>query len=171
MDFVEIKEGRLFLCMGMDRSDDKGSILESVKIGDQRFFVRDLQERCTGLFDARLIPAPLADKIDLAFMGTGSGTEGVLALIRSFADLHQEYPDTRLYILGACRESESVEKKIRDLQLEESVFVVGRVENPSVITEGCRCVFTPSQLSEDGFSGILQAFMREILLTGGRQEV
>lgn len=157
--------------MGMDRSDDKGSILESVKIGDQRFFVRDLQERCTGLFDARLIPAPLADKIDLAFMGTGSGTGGVLALIRSFADLHQEYPDTRLYILGACRESESVEKKIRDLQLEESVFVVGRVENPSVITEGCRCVFTPSQLSEDGFSGILQAFMREILLTGGRQEV
>lgn len=156
--------------MEVDRSNEKGSVLGSVKIGEQRFFVRDLQERCTNLFDAQLIPVPLADTVDLAFMGTGDGTEEILALLRSFADLRQEYPDTRLYILGACQEAR-VGQEIRDLGLEENVFVVGRVDDPSVITEGCQCVLTPSQLSEHGLTGILQALRRKVSLAGGRQEV
>ena len=118
--------------------------------------------RETVLFDVRLIPMPCADTVSFVYMGMEDGTDAHLGLIRSFAGLHEEYPDVCLYILGEHQMSEETEKEIRDLQLGENVFLMGSVDDPSILIEKCQCTLIPDQISTDGSGEILHTFMERV---------
>nr|WP_272887716.1 glycosyltransferase [Campylobacter lanienae] len=51
-------------------------------------------------------------------------------LIYAFKDVYKEYPNTRLLILGDGPLREKLEKLIKKLKLQKSVFLLGRVYNP-----------------------------------------
>lgn len=141
---------------------DKGYTCGSVEIDGKQFFIQDVRERCVNLFDARLIPMPCADTVSFVYMGMEDGTDAHLGLIRSFAGLHEEYPDVCLYILGEHQMSEETEKEIRDLQLGENVFLMGSVDDPSILIEKCQCTLIPDQISTDGSGEILHTFMERV---------
>lgn len=152
--------------MGAKESmDNEEFVLEMVELLGGLFFVRSGQKHCPDLFEAHLIPVPLADTVNFAFTETEGRVGVLLALVYSFAEIHREYPDTCLYILGECPMMEKVEREIEKLQLEQQVFLLGKVENPSVITESCQCLPAVVQSSGNISPEVFWPFMREVLLT------
>ena len=152
--------------MGARENLDNGElVLEMVDLIGGQFFVQSGQECCPSLFEDRLIPVPSTDMVNFAFTETEGRIGVLLALLYSFAEVHREYPDICLYILGECPMIEKIEREIKKLQLEQEVFLVGKVENPSVITERCQCLPAVIQSSGNISPEAFWPFMQEILLT------
>ena len=59
--------------------------------------------------------------------------KGFLTLIDVVAELRKKYPDIRLYIAGEGPERLVIEKKIQDLDLGESVRLLGRLSHTEVL--------------------------------------
>lgn len=147
---------------GEENLSMEGLMLEEADILGERFFVRNVRERCRNLFAARLIPAPSADAVNFAFTETKGRTEIFLGLVFAFAEIHRKRPDACLYILGECPGEREVEREIEKLHLEEKIFLMGKVANPWAVEKDCHCL--PDKSPE-----ALGPFMREVLRMGSEE--
>lgn len=105
-------------------------------------------------------------------------------LIKAFNKVHREFPEYKLIIYGEDKQRENLERLIKDLKLQESVFLLGKCKNylenvakaeifimtsryegmPNALLEamaiGMPCISTdcvagPSEIIEDGKNGLL----------------
>jgi glycosyltransferase involved in cell wall biosynthesis len=60
-------------------------------------------------------------------------------LIRAFAEVHEEQPDTRLVILGGGKLEDQLNELIVSLGLESAVTLTGQVDNPYAIMAESHC--------------------------------
>jgi CDP-glycerol glycerophosphotransferase len=60
-------------------------------------------------------------------------------LIRAFAEVHEEHPDTRLVILGGGKLEHQLNELIVSLGLESAVTLTGQVDNPYAIMAESHC--------------------------------
>lgn len=74
-------------------------------------------------------------------------------LIRAFSKLQSKGIEEKLYILGDGPERENLEKLIRDLSLEEKVFMVGQKQNPYPWMKNAKLLAHSSY--GEGFANIL----------------
>ncbi len=89
-------------------------------------------------------PIPLKDNINFVNMGRYSSEKNQLNLILAFAKLHQKYPNTRLYIIGEGDMRNIYERTIRDCNLQNKVYLTGRLSNPFALMNLCQCFILPS---------------------------
>ena len=66
-------------------------------------------------------------------------------LILGFEKMHEQYPKTRLYILGEGPLKEQLRKLVKKKGLEGSVFVTGNIDNPFNFINMCDCFVLPSR--------------------------
>lgn len=60
-------------------------------------------------------------------------------LVRAFARLHQQHPDTQLLIMGTGELHDELQELIRSLGLETSVRLLGLVDNPYAVMARSQC--------------------------------
>ncbi|WP_066258927.1 CDP-glycerol glycerophosphotransferase family protein [Neobacillus drentensis] len=85
------------------------------------------------------VPEPSRDQYNFVNMGRLSPEKGQDNLIKAFAEFHKGFPESKLYILGEGLLRKDLESLIVELQLEESVYLVGQVENPFKLMKKCDC--------------------------------
>lgn len=77
-------------------------------------------------------------------MGRFSTEKNHLRLIKAFAQYLEEYPNSRLYIIGGGPLEEDTQKLVKRLGLEEKVLLPGRLRNPYALMSRCDCFILPS---------------------------
>jgi glycosyltransferase involved in cell wall biosynthesis len=85
------------------------------------------------------IQEPSQHNLNFVTMGRLSPEKGQDNLIQAFARFHQEFTNSKLYIIGEGPIRKNLEKLIAELQLNESVFLVGQLENPFPLMKKCDC--------------------------------
>ncbi len=77
-------------------------------------------------------------------MGRFSPEKNYENLVAAFERLHQEYPNTYLYILGDGPLKKSIDQQINKLGLRDRIITPGNLANPFMILEHCDCFILPS---------------------------
>jgi glycosyltransferase involved in cell wall biosynthesis len=72
-------------------------------------------------------------------MGRLSPEKGQDNLIMAFSQFQQNFPNSKLYILGEGPLRKDLEDLIVELNLEESVYLTGQLENPFTLMKKCDC--------------------------------
>ena len=101
---------------------------------------------------------PLTGQVKLAFWGKLFSKKGLDTLIRAFALLSREFPDTHLYLAGSGPEEGLYRELARDLGISPKVHFMGKLHHEtlkSLAASSDICVF-PSQYEGFGIS-ILEA--------------
>ncbi|WP_286229696.1 glycosyltransferase [Neobacillus mesonae] len=86
-----------------------------------------------------VFPYPSCENFNFINMGRLSPEKAQDNLIKAFASFHQNVPNSKLYILGGGPLRKDLEDLIREVQVEDSVYLVGQVENPFKIMKKCDC--------------------------------
>jgi CDP-glycerol glycerophosphotransferase len=60
-------------------------------------------------------------------------------LIKAFAKVHDNHPETRLVILGGGKLEEELQALVQELGMESHVAIAGQVDNPFAIMAECDC--------------------------------
>jgi glycosyltransferase involved in cell wall biosynthesis len=60
-------------------------------------------------------------------------------LIRAFAKVHDNHPETRLVILGGGKLEEELQALVQELGMESHIAIAGQVDNPFAIMAECDC--------------------------------
>lgn len=71
------------------------------------------------------IPGPLS----FGFAGTFYPRKNVLFLLEAFAEVRNRHPEVKLFLAGGGPQLGAIKKKLDELQLQESVTLLGQVDN------------------------------------------
>ncbi|MBS4200641.1 CDP-glycerol glycerophosphotransferase family protein [Bacillus sp. FJAT-49732] len=89
--------------------------------------------------DGMYIPEPEKKNINFVTMGRLSPEKGQDNLIKAFGKFHKKHPNSKLFILGEGTLKRQLNSLIRDLNLNESVHLLGQVEDPFPFLKKCDC--------------------------------
>ncbi|MEC1752695.1 CDP-glycerol glycerophosphotransferase family protein [Bacillus mojavensis] len=87
----------------------------------------------------RFIPNPSEQDFNFINMGRLSPEKGQDNLIKAFSEVIKTKENCKLYILGEGVLRNELQNLIYDLNLEDSVYLVGQVENPFKLLKKCDC--------------------------------
>lgn len=77
------------------------------------------------------------DSFKFVTMGRLSPEKAQDKLIKAFAQIHEEYPNTKLYLLGDGQLRKSLDSLVKKLNLKDSVFLTGQLDNPFSFMKQC----------------------------------
>lgn len=108
--------------------------------------VLDTQQNDLPKVDAADQPIPEFDKNYYNFVNMGrlSPEKNQQVLISAFKKFHEEYPDSRLYILGKGPLEDTLRAHIIELEMTESVFLLGHISTPYNFMKQTDCFVLPS---------------------------
>ncbi|MEH7082657.1 CDP-glycerol glycerophosphotransferase family protein [Neobacillus drentensis] len=86
-----------------------------------------------------VIPQPVTENYNFITMGRLSPEKGQDNLIKAFNQFQQNFPNSKLYILGEGPLRKDLENLIAELELEDSVYLMGQLENPFILMKKCDC--------------------------------
>lgn len=89
----------------------------------------------------------MAGKDDMVYasMGRLSPEKNQTNLIRAFEELHKQYKNTKLYILGDGPLRKKLEIQIQKAGLEGNVILTGNMKDPFAFLKKCDCFVLPSK--------------------------
>ena len=105
---------------------------------------RDAEVPYDQIEEYRQFQRPEKECMVYANMGRLSPEKNQKNLIEAFRKLHEEYRDTKLYILGDGPLKEELETLVREYHLEQDVILTGNLPNPFALLKECGCFVLPS---------------------------
>lgn len=105
---------------------------------------RDAEAPYDQIEEYRQFQRPEKECMVYANMGRLSPEKNQKNLIEAFRKLHEEYHDTKLYILGDGPLKEELKTLIREYHLEQDVMLTGNLSNPFALLKECGCFVLPS---------------------------
>lgn len=126
------------------RIEDNLKEPELAQSGSRYYAVQNMESRGENVLCAQFIPIPEDSTVNFVTMGRLSVEKNHISLICAFAQLLEEYPQARLYILGEGALRSKEEDAIHQLGLEGKVMLPGNVQNPFAAMKKCQCFILPS---------------------------
>lgn len=77
------------------------------------------------------------DSFKFVTMGRLSPEKAQDKLIKAFAHIHSEFPNTKLYIIGDGQLRQSLDTLVYKLKLKDAVFLTGQLDNPFSFMKQC----------------------------------
>lgn len=154
-----------------------------LKLKDEAsFFNHDSNEHIvTGIKEDRnklvieSVKAPSLNYKNFINVGRLSPEKGHENLIKAFYKLSKDNKDTRLYIVGEGPLEKELQKLIKQLDLEGSVFLTGHVSNPYSLISRCDCFVLSSNYEGQGLvlleAQILNKTIISTNVTGARSVI
>ena len=105
---------------------------------------RDAEVPYDQIEEYRQFQRPEKECMVYANMGRLSPEKNQKNLIEAFRKLHEEYRDTKLYILGDGPLKEELKTLVREYHLEQDVILTGNLPNPFALLKECGCFVLPS---------------------------
>ena len=93
------------------------------------------------------------DPFTILSMGRLIFEKGFDILVKAFAQLKRSYPNSQLIILGEGNERNKLENLIKDLNLEDSIHIPGRLKDPFQTLKNADVFVLPSRT--EGFGNVL----------------
>lgn len=79
------------------------------------------------------------NQVHFVTMGRLSPEKGQDNLIKAFSNVHRDYPNSQLHIIGKGPLKDKLQKLIEELGMTDSIHLKGQLENPFVFMEKCDC--------------------------------
>ena len=98
-------------------------------------------------------------------IGRFTRQKNFILLVQAFADIIKKYPNYRLIILGEGEEESVIKKIINDNNLDDKVFLEGRVENVYPYFNIADCFLLTSLWEDPGFVLIESALLNTIVIS------
>lgn len=89
--------------------------------------------------EGQFIPYPNKNDLNFVNMGRLSPEKAQGNLIEAFAKFHHDVPNSKLYILGKGPLKDDLQSLINKLGLNDSVFLMGQLDNPFPFIKRCDC--------------------------------
>ncbi|MCU9613263.1 CDP-glycerol glycerophosphotransferase family protein [Caldibacillus lycopersici] len=99
----------------------------------------EVQELLGAYIDGRFVPYPSEGYLNFVNMGRLSPEKAQGNLIEAFGKFHEQHPNSRLYILGKGPLKDDLERLIKKLNIADSVFLMGQLDNPFPFLKKCDC--------------------------------
>ena len=120
----------------------------------------------------RFINSQKYEKIDKRFIGVeyilGIGRltkqKNFILLLNSFKKILVKYPKLNLIILGDGEERNNLLDKIKTLNLEKNVFLLGYKKNTYCYIKNCDCYISSSFYEDPGFTLIEAGFLNKFVI-------
>jgi len=124
-----------------------------------RFFSRKTSVIPNPILKPTLIKNHLSkgEKIKIISVGRLSKIKQFDLMIKAFANLHEQFPDMELHIYGEGKERNSLEKLIKDLSLENEVFLPGKTDEVYAVLRSSDLYLMTSK--QEGFPNALSEAM------------
>tara|TARA_B100000282_G_scaffold221881_1_gene164998 strand:- start:269 stop:1411 length:1143 start_codon:yes stop_codon:yes gene_type:complete len=87
-----------------------------------------------------------------------------LLLVQAFKEIKTKFPNLKLIILGEGEERNRIEKLIRELSLNNNVFLMGYQKNIFNYLYNCECYISSSLYEDPGFSLIEAGFLNKFVI-------
>ena len=104
-----------------------------------KVIVPNITEEKLETVEETIIPEPIKENYNFITMGRLSPEKGQDNLITAFGQFQQNFPNSKLYILGEGPLRRDLENLIAELRLDESVYLTGQLENPFALMKKCDC--------------------------------
>lgn len=98
-----------------------------------------IEEKLETIEETVIPPQPLAENYNFITMGRLSPEKGQDNLIKAFSQFQQKFPNSKLFILGEGPLRNDLENLIAELELSDSVYLMGQLENPFILMKKCDC--------------------------------
>ncbi|ETI91842.1 MAG: Cps2D [Clostridium butyricum DORA_1] len=122
----------------VDYINDKLANIETLSLHDSQYIIEK-----ENLLDKKvqLTLLPILDKQYINFVTVGrlSPEKDHDKLIEAFNILHNEYKNIRLYIIGDGVLKNELNNKIKQLELEDSIYMIGQISNPFYYMKNSDC--------------------------------
>ena len=112
------------------------------------------------------------EKIDEQFIDTTfilsigrlTKQKNFLLLVKAFKEIKKKFPNLKLIILGEGEERNKIENLIRELSLNNNVFLMGYKKNIFNYLYNCECYISSSLYEDPGFSLIEAGFLNKFVI-------
>ena len=112
------------------------------------------------------------EKIDEQFIDTTfilsigrlTKQKNFLLLVKAFKEITKKFPNLKLIILGEGEERNKIENLIRELSLNNNVFLMGYKKNIFNYLYNCECYISSSLYEDPGFSLIEAGFLNKFVI-------
>lgn len=94
--------------------------------------------------NGEIVPNINSDNFNIVTMGRLSPEKNQINLIKAFKQLTNEYKKLKLFILGDGNLKNEIQELIAELNLENSVYLLGHKKNPFSIMKECNLFVLPS---------------------------
>ncbi|MBO7336876.1 MAG: glycosyltransferase [Lachnospiraceae bacterium] len=126
---------------------NRENLSEKYGIAPEKFvYVDNLFDGDTVRSEAEKAPAVTLPEDTVSFVTVGrcSVEKNHKALIRAFSEFHEEYPETRLVIIGSGPDLEEERELAEKLSPDGSIIMTGALKNPYAVMKQCTCFILPS---------------------------
>ena len=116
-----------------------------LKVQGKDYYIKCINENLDNQkINMDIMEMPDSDCTVFVTMGRLSPEKNHANLITAFKKFHQEYQNTKLYILGAGPLMDDLTNQIVSLGLTDSVVLTGNLNNPFSFVKQCNCFILPS---------------------------
>ena len=95
-------------------------------------------------FNIAVVPTPDKNCKVLATVGRLSPEKNQISLIKAFARINKENPDTQLYIIGDGPSLEELRECVNECGMDGKIILTGNINNPFGLLSKCDCFILPS---------------------------
>ncbi len=132
----------------------KHDLIHGLNLDKSKVIVRYNPADKNNIIENASLPSPYEDSQTIKYIWTGnltpSGSKGQDILIKAFAILKKEIPNSHLYLLGSYDEKSAFFIKIKDFvikhNLTDSIHFVGFQQNPYPWIKNADCFVLPSRV-------------------------
>ena len=105
----------------------------------KRWFPKKLQRKAKVIYnvvDSKFFETTYCGEHDIITVGRISPQKNHTMLIKAFKKVHDEFPEERLVICGRTQTEMGIKELIEKLELEDSVILLGQIENvPEILSK------------------------------------
>lgn len=137
--------------IGSKRILESKALKKMIKIDDKEYLVlREKDEDNADFLNIFGVTLPKKDDVNFINIGRLSPEKGQEKLISAFAKLHNNYSNTKLYIVGDGPLKKQLIQHAKRLGIENSVIFVGQLDNPFALLDQCDCFVLSSDYEGQG---------------------
>ncbi|MCY7752474.1 CDP-glycerol glycerophosphotransferase family protein [Bacillus haynesii] len=118
--------------------------------GKEYLILREQNEENPNILNIFGLTVPKKENYNFINIGRLSPEKGQEKLINSFAQLHKEFPNSKLYIVGDGPLKKQLTLQAETLGLENDIIFAGQLENPFALLDECDCFVLSSDYEGQG---------------------
>ncbi|MCY8370613.1 glycosyltransferase [Bacillus haynesii] len=118
--------------------------------GKEYLILREQNEENPNILNIFGLTVPKKENYNFINIGRLSPEKGQEKLINSFAQLHKEFPNSKLYIVGDGPLKKQLTLQAETLGMENDIIFAGQLENPFALLDECDCFVLSSDYEGQG---------------------
>ncbi|REH75524.1 teichoic acid biosynthesis protein [Staphylococcus felis] len=136
--------------MALEAQDEKNHLILNDGTQDLNYLLYDIEENSSFKVNMKGVQAPNPNDYNFVNVARLSPEKNQESLIKAFKAVVNKYNNSKLYILGDGPLYNHLQRVIKQLKLENNVFLLGHIKNPFMFVSECDCFVLTSNYEGQG---------------------